>query len=81
MTRPGAPSVGELARLGVARVSVGPAITLAVMAVIRRAAAELLEGGTYEAMADGMSFADANGLFASGGSEAAAATPARASAR
>jgi 2-methylisocitrate lyase-like PEP mutase family enzyme len=81
MARPGAPSVGELARLGVARVSVGPAITLAVMAVIRRAAAELLEGGTYEAMADGMSFADANGLFASGGSEAAAATPARASAR
>lgn len=81
MARPGAPSVGELARLGVARVSVGPAITLSVMAAIRRAAAELLEGGTYEAMADGMSFADANGLFASGGSEAAAATPARASAR
>ena len=76
MARPGAPSVGELARLGVARVSVGPAITLSVMAAIRRAAAELLDKGTYEAMANGMSFADANGLFASEGSEAAAATPA-----
>jgi 2-methylisocitrate lyase-like PEP mutase family enzyme len=66
MARPGAPSVGELSRLGVGRVSVGPAITLSVMDAISRAAAELLAGGTYEALAGGMSFADANGLFATG---------------
>lgn len=66
MARPGAPSVRELSRLGVARVSVGPAITLSVMGSIRRAAAELLAGGTYDALSGGMSFAEANGLFASG---------------
>ena len=43
----GAPSVAELADLGVARVSVGPAITRAAMATIRTAARELLETGTY----------------------------------
>jgi hypothetical protein len=47
-------------------VSVGPAITLSVMRSIHRAAAELLGGGTYDALADGMSFAEANGLFATG---------------
>ncbi|HEX2220102.1 MAG TPA: isocitrate lyase/phosphoenolpyruvate mutase family protein [Gemmatimonadales bacterium] len=66
MARSGAPPVGELARLGVGRVSVGPAITLSVMRSIHQAAAELLSGGTYDALADGMSFAEANGLFATG---------------
>jgi 2-methylisocitrate lyase-like PEP mutase family enzyme len=64
MAMPGAPAVAELARLGVARVSVGPAITLAAMGSIRRAATELLESGTYGALAGDISFADANGLFA-----------------
>ena len=59
----GAPSVGELAGLGVARVSVGPAITRAVMATIRTAARELLEAGTYDAIAGGIPFAEANALF------------------
>jgi 2-methylisocitrate lyase-like PEP mutase family enzyme len=63
MAGPGAPSVAELARLGVARVSVGPAITRAVMATIRDAARELLAAGTYDALAGGIPFADANGLF------------------
>jgi 2-methylisocitrate lyase-like PEP mutase family enzyme len=60
----GAPPIGELARLGVARVSVGPAITGAAMATIRAAARELLGPGTYEAVADGIPFSEANALFA-----------------
>ncbi|HEU4955557.1 MAG TPA: isocitrate lyase/phosphoenolpyruvate mutase family protein, partial [Gemmatimonadales bacterium] len=61
----GAPSIGELAGLGVARVSVGPAITRAAMATIRTAARELLETGTYDALVGGVSFAEANALFRS----------------
>jgi 2-methylisocitrate lyase-like PEP mutase family enzyme len=64
------PSVAELRALGVARVSVGPALTLAVMAQVRRAAAELLEQGTYEALQGGMTFPEANALFARAGREA-----------
>lgn len=63
MAGPGAPAVSELGRLGVARVSVGPAITRAAMARIREAAHELLTAGTYEALADGVPFAEANALF------------------
>ena len=50
-----------------ARVSIGPSLTLAVMAQIRRAAAEVLEHGTYSAMADGLTFPQANALFTRGG--------------
>ena len=56
--------------LGVARVSIGPSLTLAVMAQIRRAAVEVLEEGTYGAMAGGLSFPEANALFARGTEEA-----------
>ena len=59
----GAPSVAELAALGVARVSVGPAITRAAMATIRTAARELLDVGTYDALVGGVPFAEANALF------------------
>lgn len=59
--------IRELQALGVARVSLGPALTLAVMAQIRRAAAEVLEQGTYTAMADGLTFPEANALFDRGG--------------
>lgn len=65
MAGPGAPSVGELAKLGVARVSVGPSITRAAMARIRAAARELLTSGTYEALGDGVPFPEANALFSS----------------
>jgi 2-methylisocitrate lyase-like PEP mutase family enzyme len=61
----GAPSVAELADLGVARVSVGPAITRAAMATIRTAARELLETGTYDSLVGGVPFAEANALFRS----------------
>ena len=63
----GAPSVGELAGLGVARVSVGPAITRAAMATIRAAARELLGTGTYDALVGGIPFAEANALFSARG--------------
>lgn len=44
---PGAPSVGELARAGVARVSVGGAFAFAALDGAVAAARELLENGTY----------------------------------
>jgi len=50
MAGPGAPSVGELAQVGVARISVGPAITSAAYALATAAAKELLAHGTYAAM-------------------------------
>ena len=55
----------ELTDLGVARVSVGPAITRAAMATIRTAARELLETGTYDGLVGGLPFAEANALFRS----------------
>lgn len=63
MAGPGAPTTAELAGLGVARVSVGPGIARAVATLIRRAAAELLAAGTYEALRDGAPFAEINDLF------------------
>jgi len=44
---PGAPSVAELASLGVARISVGGAFAFAALAALCDAAAELREKGTY----------------------------------
>lgn len=61
---PGVPSVGELRALGVARVSVGPGLARSVMAHIRRAAAEVLGEGTYEAMREQVTSPEANALFA-----------------
>lgn len=61
----GAPSVDELAALGVARISVGSGPCLAALGVISRAAEEFLGPGTYATMTDGaMSYPDANRLFA-----------------
>ncbi|TCC10884.1 isocitrate lyase/PEP mutase family protein [Kribbella soli] len=50
MVGPGAPTVAELADLGVVRISVGPAITSAAYALATAAAKELLTTGTYEAL-------------------------------
>jgi 2-methylisocitrate lyase-like PEP mutase family enzyme len=44
---PGVPSVGELGRLGVRRVSVGGAFAYAALEALARAARELQEDGTY----------------------------------
>ncbi|MFE0516979.1 isocitrate lyase/phosphoenolpyruvate mutase family protein, partial [Streptomyces sp. NPDC058964] len=61
---PGAPSVGELAALGVARVSAGSSLAEAAHAVVRRAARELLDAGTYGAPADGLAYGELNALLA-----------------
>jgi 2-methylisocitrate lyase-like PEP mutase family enzyme len=63
MAGPGAPPVRELGRLGVARVSVGPAIAQAALEVTRQAAGELLEYGTYGGMEAALPFHEANGMF------------------
>ncbi len=47
LARPGAPSVPELAELGVARVSVGGAFAFAALGAAADAARELLSDGTY----------------------------------
>jgi 2-methylisocitrate lyase-like PEP mutase family enzyme len=47
LVRPGAPTVPELARLGVKRVSVGGAFAFAALGAAVNAGRELLENGTY----------------------------------
>ena len=47
LVRRGAPSVDQLTRLGVARISVGGAFALAALEAVAQAAAELREKGTY----------------------------------
>jgi 2-methylisocitrate lyase-like PEP mutase family enzyme len=49
---PGLPSVTDLQRIGVSRLSVGSAIMRATLAVARNAANELLHSGTYSAFLD-----------------------------
>ena len=63
MAGPGAPTTAELGRLGVARVSVGPAIAQVALEATRRVARELLEQGTFAALETAMPFAEANGMF------------------
>lgn len=65
MAGPGAPAVAELARLGVARISLGSAIAQAAYTLVRRAAEELLAKGTYESIADAAGFAEINSLLLS----------------
>ncbi|MEZ0091118.1 2-methylisocitrate lyase-like PEP mutase family enzyme [Streptacidiphilus sp. EB129] len=60
---PGAPSVPELAKLGVARVSLGSAVAEAAYAVVRNATAELLATGTYDAVSDALPYGDLNSLM------------------
>jgi 2-methylisocitrate lyase-like PEP mutase family enzyme len=63
---PGIPTVPELERLGVARLSVGTWPTLAAMSTARKIAGELLGAGTYESMFEGagVSYPEANRLMA-----------------
>jgi 2-methylisocitrate lyase-like PEP mutase family enzyme len=63
---PGIPTIPELERLGVARLSVGTQLTLGAMSGLKKTAGELLSTGTYESMLEGATtFADANRLMAS----------------
>ncbi|MFI6031449.1 isocitrate lyase/phosphoenolpyruvate mutase family protein [Amycolatopsis magusensis] len=63
MVGPGAPSVAELAALGVARISLGAAISQAAYAVVHRSTRELLTGGTYTALAGSFDYGELNRLL------------------
>ena len=63
---PGALSVAELGKLGVARVSMGARIAEAAYALVDRAARELLETGTYESVREAFAYPVINGLMKDG---------------
>jgi 2-methylisocitrate lyase-like PEP mutase family enzyme len=56
MVWPGAPSVPDLAAVGVVRISLGSAIAQAAYAVAARATTELLTAGTYDTSAGGIAY-------------------------
>jgi 2-methylisocitrate lyase-like PEP mutase family enzyme len=60
---PGAPPVGQLAELGVARISTGSSLAAAAYAVAQRAARELAGPGTYQALAGELDYGALNALF------------------
>jgi 2-methylisocitrate lyase-like PEP mutase family enzyme len=60
---PGSPSVPELRKLGVARVSLGSGPMRATLGLLRRLAKELKTSGTYAAMDGGPSHAEMNELM------------------
>ncbi|MEU0882073.1 isocitrate lyase/phosphoenolpyruvate mutase family protein [Lentzea sp. NPDC005914] len=60
---PGAPAVGELAKAGVARMSLGSAIAEAAYALAKRAAEELVTEGTYSSVEGGIGYGELNALF------------------
>jgi 2-methylisocitrate lyase-like PEP mutase family enzyme len=63
MVRKGLPPISELERLGVARVSFGPSPSYAAMGLLKRAALEVLEKGTYENLIEGaITFDELNAL-------------------
>ncbi len=62
MAGPTTLSVAELAKLGVARISLGPGLAEAAYAAVRRAAEEVYRSGTYTALADGLSYPELNRL-------------------
>lgn len=63
MAGPGAPSVAELAELGVARISLGPGLAKVAYAAVRRAAEEVYGSGTYGALEGGLEYGELNALF------------------
>jgi len=60
---PGSPSVNELQRLGVARISVGSGMMRATLGSLRKMAAELKNKGTYESLEIGIPYAELNRLM------------------
>jgi 2-methylisocitrate lyase-like PEP mutase family enzyme len=53
MVRRGLPHIRELERLGVARVSFGPAASYATMGLLKRASREVIDEGTYDSLTNG----------------------------
>jgi 2-methylisocitrate lyase-like PEP mutase family enzyme len=60
---PGTPSIPELEKLGVARVSLGSGPMRATLGLLRRAAEELKTFGTYSALEGGVPYAEVNKLL------------------
>jgi 2-methylisocitrate lyase-like PEP mutase family enzyme len=60
---PGAPSIPELAALGVARVSVGSGPMRATLGLLRSLSEELRTSGTYETMSGAVPYAEVNKLL------------------
>jgi 2-methylisocitrate lyase-like PEP mutase family enzyme len=60
---PGTPSITELEKLGVARVSVGSGPMRAALGLLRRLAEELKTSGTYTAMEGAVPYAEVNKLL------------------
>lgn len=60
---PGFPSVSELQRLGVARISLGSKPMLAGLGLLRRLAAELRESGSYTALEGAVPYAEMQKLL------------------
>jgi 2-methylisocitrate lyase-like PEP mutase family enzyme len=63
MAGPNAPTISELGKLGVARVSVGPRIAEAALAATKAAALELLQQGTYRELERALPFSEVDGSF------------------
>jgi len=63
MIRPGLPELDDLERLGVRRVSFGPAASYAALGLLRRASAEILERRSFRSLIDGaLTFDELNRL-------------------
>jgi 2-methylisocitrate lyase-like PEP mutase family enzyme len=63
MVRRGLPTIQELEKLGVSRVSFGPSASYAAMGLLKRASKEILEKGTYAELTEGaISFDELNSL-------------------
>jgi 2-methylisocitrate lyase-like PEP mutase family enzyme len=60
---PGAPSVPELQKLGVARVSVGSSAMRSTLGLVRRIAEELKSTGTYVTLEGGIAYGDVNKML------------------
>jgi 2-methylisocitrate lyase-like PEP mutase family enzyme len=65
LATPGAPSVAELAGVGVKRISLGSGPMRAALGLVRRMANELKDQGTYSALGDAPSYAEVNKLMSS----------------
>jgi 2-methylisocitrate lyase-like PEP mutase family enzyme len=60
---PGTPSIPELEKLGVARVSVGSGPMRATLGLLRKIAEELQSTGTYRALDNALPYAEVNKIF------------------
>jgi 2-methylisocitrate lyase-like PEP mutase family enzyme len=60
---PGSPTIPELEKLGVARVSVGSAAMRATLGLVKRIAEELKSSGTYTMLEGGIAYTDMNKML------------------